>query len=104
MKQVTNLKKFEAIFVSSSLTSICKRFTATSAHYLYVLHAGIETTTQSMRALIAILANNPEIQEKIHKEIGSVIGQNEPRLEDRQKMHYTSAVLDITFPCYAIYN
>ena len=50
------------------------------------------TTQQTTRALIAILTNNPEIQEKIHREIDSVIGNDEPRLEDRHRMHYTSAV------------
>ena len=50
------------------------------------------TTQQTTGALIAILTNNPEIQEKIHREIDSVIGNNEPRLDDRHRMHYTSAV------------
>ena len=54
--------------------------------------AGVLTTRRTMLSLIAIFANHLDIQEKIHKEIDSVIGHNKPRLQDRSEMHYTSAV------------
>ena len=40
--------------------------------------------------MIAILANHPQIQEKIHREIDSVLGSSEPHLEDRNEIHYLS--------------
>ena len=49
-----------------------------------------------MLSLIAIFANHLDIQEKIHKEIDSVIGHNKPRLQDRSEMRYTSAVRKFT--------
>ena len=38
------------------------------------------------------MANHPEEQEKIHREIDAFIGNKEPQLKDRHEMHYTSAV------------
>ena len=56
------------------------------------LFIAVSTTKRSTLALIAILANHPQIQEKIHKEIDSVLGNGEPCLADRNEMHYLSAV------------
>ncbi len=43
-------------------------------------------------ALIAIMANHPEIQTRMQREIDEKIGDAEPRLKDRAKMHYVNAV------------
>ena len=53
---------------------------------------GVLTTLWSTLSFITVLANNPDIQEKIQKEIDSVLGNNDPSLLDRHEMHYTSAV------------
>ena len=56
------------------------------------LSTGVLTTHSSILSLIAIFANHPHIQEKVQREIDTVIGRNQPRLQDRHEMHYTLAV------------
>ncbi len=67
---------------SSSSISCCSIF----------LNLGIETTSSSLRALIAHVANHPELQTRMQQEIDEKIGEAEPRLKDKEKMHYVNAV------------
>ncbi len=53
---------------------------------------GLVTTIMVVKSLIAILANHPELQTRMQKEIDHVLGEAEPRLEDRDKLHYVNAV------------
>ncbi|KAM3835774.1 cytochrome P450 2D9-like [Vipera latastei] len=54
--------------------------------------AGIETTFVSLMWAVLLLANHPDIQEKVHKEIEDVFGfSGSISYEDRHKLPYTNA-------------
>ncbi|XP_066556991.1 vitamin D 25-hydroxylase [Amia ocellicauda] len=56
--------------------------------------AGTETTTNAIRWAMLYMALYPNIQDKVQKEIDSVVGNNKPpSLEDKPRMPYTEAVL-----------
>ncbi|XP_029456171.1 cytochrome P450 2G1-like [Rhinatrema bivittatum] len=56
--------------------------------------AGTETTASTIRWAIKFMLMYPEIQEKVQKEIDSVLGPGKcPSLEDRARLPYTNAVI-----------
>ena len=56
--------------------------------------AGTETTSTTLRWAIQYMMAYPEIQDRIQKEIDSVVGRNRlPRLADKDDLPYTAATL-----------
>ncbi|NWY29594.1 CP2J2 protein, partial [Pheucticus melanocephalus] len=61
---------------------------------LDLMFAGTETTASTLRWALLFMAIHPEIQARVQAEIDAVIGQaRPPALEDRNKLHYTNAVI-----------
>ncbi|NWT33096.1 CP2J2 protein, partial [Cardinalis cardinalis] len=61
---------------------------------LDLMFAGTETTSSTLRWALLFMAIHPEIQARVQAEIDAVIGQaRPPALEDRNKLHYTNAVV-----------
>lgn len=61
---------------------------------LDLMFAGTETTSSTLRWALLFMAVHPEIQAQVQAEIDAVIGQaRPPALEDRNKLHYTNAVI-----------
>ncbi|XP_075073022.1 cytochrome P450 2C20-like isoform X2 [Mixophyes fleayi] len=70
----------------------CQENLIASAFELYV--AGTETTTNTMQFGLLVMITYPHIQDKIQKEIDTVIGPHRlPGISDRIKMPYTNAVV-----------
>jgi cytochrome P450 len=55
--------------------------------------AGVVTTRSTLGILINVLVHNVPIQEKLHQEIISTIGDSHPALSDRENMPYHMATL-----------
>ncbi|XP_067322189.1 cytochrome P450 2C21-like [Anolis sagrei] len=55
--------------------------------------AGTETTTISLKWAILVLANHPDIQDKVYKEIEDVLSSSFFCYQDLKKLPYTNAVL-----------
>ncbi|KAL8188131.1 UNVERIFIED_CONTAM: hypothetical protein K2H54_062021 [Gekko kuhli] len=56
--------------------------------------AGTETTSLTLRWALLLMANRPDIQEKVHKEMEDVLGSSQLlRYQDRTKLPYTNAVI-----------
>ncbi|XP_059709674.1 cytochrome P450 2J2-like [Haemorhous mexicanus] len=61
---------------------------------LDLMFAGTETTSSTLRWALLFMATHPDIQAQVQAEIDAVIGQaRPPALEDRDKLHYTNAVI-----------
>eukprot|EP00794_Sanderia_malayensis_P012085 gene12085-13329_t len=55
--------------------------------------AGSETTTTTLQWSVLYLSKWPEVQKKIAEERENVIGERQPRLVDRGKLHYFEATM-----------
>ncbi|XP_054840085.1 cytochrome P450 2J2-like [Eublepharis macularius] len=56
--------------------------------------AGTETTATALQWALLLMANHPDIQEKVHKEMEDVLGSSESfSYQDRKRLPYTNAVI-----------
>lgn len=55
--------------------------------------AGHETTACALSFTLYLLAENPDKQELLYREVSSVLGENEPTLEDLRKLEFTTQVI-----------
>ncbi|XP_070609885.1 cytochrome P450 2J5-like [Erythrolamprus reginae] len=64
-------------------------------HYIFDLFiAGTDTTSSSLKWALLLMANHPDVQDKVHKEIKEVLGSSHSICyQDRKKVPYTNAVI-----------
>ena len=54
--------------------------------------SGTGTTFRATHSFVAILTNNPELQKRLQQEVDEAVGDETPRLADKEKMPYMEAV------------
>lgn len=62
--------------------------------------AGHETTALMLTWTLYLLAQHPEIQEQLHQEVTTVLGERPPAVEDLKAMPYTEQVLLESMRCF----
>ncbi len=55
--------------------------------------AGMSTTSNTLKMMLAVLVNHPGIQDAAHTEIVNVIRKRKPRIEDRLSMPFVEALI-----------
>ena len=60
--------------------------------YLSIDISGTTTTFTATRSFVAILTNKPELQKRLQQEVDEAVGDETPRLSDKDKMPYMEAV------------
>ncbi|KAJ8283592.1 hypothetical protein COCON_G00024420 [Conger conger] len=55
--------------------------------------AGTDTTATTLRWALLLMAKYPHIQDQVQEEMSRVIGDREPRVEDRRNLPYADAVI-----------
>ena len=68
-------------------------FSASVSFLILLIFTGTNTTSHTVYCLFAILANKPEIQEKMACQILEEIGSRQPRLSDRKTLVYIEAAI-----------
>ncbi|KAK6186103.1 hypothetical protein SNE40_008204 [Patella caerulea] len=58
-----------------------------------LLGAGFETVSNTLNWALLLLTAHPEVQRMVHEEIDDVLGQRQPKLEDKAEMHYCMATI-----------
>jgi cytochrome P450 len=65
-----------------------------------IFMAGHETTSLALTWTLYLLSQHPEIEARLHRELGDVLGGRAPRAEDVPKLRYARMVLDETLRLY----
>ena len=71
-----------------------------SAQTLSLLFAGHETTANALSWAWLLLSRNPDIRQKLHAELDSVLGGRAPTFADLPKLKFTEAVVKETLRIY----
>ena len=75
--------------------------------------SGTGTTFRATHSFVAILTNNPDLQKRLQQEVDEAVGDETPRLADKEKMPYMEAVghletyhpnLDLEMSCVFSYS
>jgi len=64
--------------------------------------AGTDTTSATMHWMTALLANHPEVQERVYQEIKAVVGQRPITTEDQPNLPFLNAVIKETMRIYPV--
>ncbi|MGB2666440.1 MAG: cytochrome P450, partial [Candidatus Acidiferrum sp.] len=62
--------------------------------------AGHETTASSLSWTWWLLAQNPEVEDKLHAELDAILGGRVPTVDDLPKLKYTSCILSESMRVY----
>ena len=58
----------------------------TRNHLILFLLVGHDSTSSLLTSLIYILTQHPEVEDKMHKEVQTVIGDDSPNMENIKKL------------------
>ncbi|XP_060566860.1 cytochrome P450 3A24-like [Ruditapes philippinarum] len=75
-----------------------------AANALIVLMAGYDTTATTLTWMCYLLATHPDIQEKLLKEIDSIVGSDDPDYDSATKLEYLDCFLCETLRLYPAAN
>ncbi|XP_059172322.1 cytochrome P450 3A24-like [Physella acuta] len=67
---------------------------------ILVVFAGFETTATTLQMCLYLLAKHPDIQEKVHQEICSVVASDSPTYEELGQLTYLEQVIKETLRLY----
>ena len=67
---------------------------------LTLLLGGHETTANALVWACYLLSQHPDVVQKLHDEVDTVLGQRAPTLEDLQRLHYVDMVIKETLRVY----
>lgn len=67
---------------------------------LTIIGAGYETTTQALSWTWYLLAKHPQVEERLHDELESVLGRRTPVLEDLPSLQYTLMIFQEAMRLY----
>ena len=62
-------------------------------NFLELFMAGMETSATTLKWLIYFMIYHPDVQEKVHEELDLVVGDQVPKLQDKDNLDYVNAVI-----------
>ena len=62
-------------------------------NFLELFMAGMETSATTLKWLIYFMIYHPEVQEKVQEELDRVVGDQVPKLQDKDNLPYVNAVI-----------